>query len=195
MNGCDKTRPKHDIPSHGSQPGARGAAGAHTPKRTLAALALVLVQATANADSQRITTLEYDGAGNLVRIIAGVNVGAPVVSALVPAFIHRGSVVTVIAEGTGLFNASVGTAAVGLTVSNVESSSSTAMSFELEAALDAPIGPGTLTFENGLGTTPSSIFVAERVPIISTDPNPIGLRPDSAPRTVRLRFDAPFALA
>ena len=159
------------------------------------AILLSLVHVVAAADSQRTITLEYDGAGNLVRRTVSSVVGPPVIGTLMPAFIHRDSVVAAVVEGVGLLGVSVSPQSSGLSISAIDNSSDGTLRFELTATDGASIGPATLVVGNAVGSTSVDVLVAERLPIISTDPNPIGLPPDGIARTVKLRFAQPFATA
>lgn len=143
------------------------------------------------ADSQRIIDYQYDGAGNIIGIRSGRNLGPPDVTQLNPAFVNQGSSIFVEATGVNLFRADVTTAATGISVSNVFSTE-TKITFILSANDTAAFGLAPLTFTTRLGSDTENITVAERTPVISTEPNPIVLAPDAPPVLVKLVFDQPF---
>ena len=155
-------------------------------------LVLLVLAANAFADVQRTIYYEYDAAGNLVGIRVGDNLGAPDVTTLSPFYVHRDSVIDAVATGVNLFDVVVTTASAGLTLSNIQNVSATQVSFRVTTAPDAPIGAGVLTFTTGLGVDTEILLIAERVPIVATEPNLIVLTPDATPRIVYLVFDQPF---
>lgn len=146
------------------------------------------------ADSQRIIDYQYDGAGNIIGIRSGRNLDPPDVTQLNPAFVNQGSSIFIEATGVNLFRADVTTAATGISVSNVFSTE-TKITFILSANETAAFGLAPLTFTTRLGSDTENITVAERTPVISTEPNPIVLAPDAPPVLVKLVFDQPFITA
>lgn len=144
------------------------------------------------ADSQRIVDYVYDGAGNIISVRSGLNLGPPDVTNLSPAFIHKGSFAFVSATGVNLLQATVSTSTPGLNIINIENISATEIFIALFADNSVSIGAGFLTFSTRLGSDIETIAIADRTPVISTDPNPILLLPDNQPRQVSLLFDQPF---
>lgn len=157
-----------------------------------AAFALLFIfAAQAFPDVQRVTEYDYDTAGNIVGIRTVQNVGPPQVNSLQPAYIHINSRVTVTATGINLNLAEVTTADSGLTISNV-SATEYQVVFSIQADESAVVGPATLNFTTRLGTDPELFTVAEKTPVISTDPNPIVLKPDNQLVEVSLLFESSF---
>ena len=147
----------------------------------------------ANAESQRFIDYDYDGAGNIISVRSGLNLGPPDVTHLSPAFIHKESFAFVSASGVNLLKATVATTTPGLNIVDVKNISATEIFVALFAESSAIIGPGSLTFSTRLGSDSEIIAIADRTPVISTDPNPILLLPDNQSRAVKLLFDRPFA--
>ena len=159
--------------------------------RWAAFIVITLLSLPVFADSQRIVDYQYDGAGNIVGIRSGRNFGPPDVTQLNPAFVNQGSNIFIEATGVNLFRADVTTAATGISVSNVFSTE-TKITFILSANETAAFGLAPLTFTTRLGSDTENITVAERTPVISTEPNPIVLAPDGQPVLIKLVFDQPF---
>jgi hypothetical protein len=152
---------------------------------------LVLVSTGAYADAQRITAYDYDDAGNIIGIRTVQNTGPPDVISLQPAFININNSRIITATGFNLNQATVSTAAPGLTITNVTASANQ-ITFTLRADELAFVGPATLNFTTRLGTDQELFIIAEKTPVISTDPNPIVLAPDNQAVEVSLIFDKPF---
>ncbi len=151
-----------------------------------------LLPITAHAQSQSETLFEYDGAGNIVRVITETNDAPPTVSSLTPAFINQEATVSIIAFGNNLVRAEVSTPHPDLIIDRVVATK-TSVRFRLSASAEAAIGATTISFTTRLGTATAVMTVAERTPIISTEPNPIVLAPDGVGVSVRLIFDQPFS--
>jgi YD repeat-containing protein len=148
---------------------------------------------TVHADSQRVLQYEYDGAGNIVRIVAADNLAPPTVGSLNPSFIDQGAQAMIIASGTNLAGVDVSTSASGLTVLDVAPISDTQVRFTLRADPLTPLALADLVFTTVLGSTTAAVLIAEPLPIISSVPNPIALSVVAPPVPVVLVFDAPFA--
>ncbi len=162
-----------------------------TNPRFLLMVSLLWVSVPAQAQIQSETRFEYDGAGNIVRILTETNDAPPTISSLTPGFINRGSSVFVVALGNNLVRADVVSLSPDLIVEGVVPTL-TSVRFLLKASLDAAIGPAVLEFRTRLGTASAEIFIAERAPIISTSPNPIILSDNGMPTRVALLFESPF---
>lgn len=160
---------------------------------TLTILFSATIAMPALAESQRFIDYDYDGAGNIISVRSGLNLGPPDVINLSPAFIHKESFAFVSATGVNLLKATVATSTPGLNIVNVANISATEIFIALFAESSANIGPGSLTFSTRLGSDTEIIAIADRTPVISTDPNPILLLPDNQSRQVKLLFDRPFA--
>ena len=146
----------------------------------------------AMAAEQQIIQYEYDGAGNIVGIVTGVNSGSPDVTSLTPSHINLEKTISINAVGVNLYEADVTTDHSGLTILENLTVSPELIVLKVSSSSDAEIGLANFTFTTRLGSDTGSIFVAERLPIISTDPNPIILKPDNLTRIVTLTFDLPF---
>jgi len=144
------------------------------------------------ADSQRFIDYEYDGAGNLISVSSNRNLGPPDVTNLSPAFINKESFGTITATGTNLSKATVSTSVLGVTVISVVNISETEIEFSLSASAEAEIGDAAIEFTTRLGTDTEMVAVAERTPIISTEPNPILLSTGDQNITVKMSFDEAF---
>jgi YD repeat-containing protein len=162
---------------------------------SIAVLWVALIPAAVFADSQRVLRYEYDGAGNIVRIVAADNLALATVDALNPGFIDQGAQVDIVASGTNLAGAEVSTTALGLIVLGVVPISDTQVSFTLQADALTPLGLAELEFTTALGSTTAVVLVAEPLPIIASIPNPIALSVAAPPAPVVLVFEAPFSEA
>jgi len=91
-----------------------------------------------------------------------------------------------------LHQAQVSVSAPGLFLSNV-STTETEITFRLSANMSSTVGPVDITFTTRLGSDAEPVAIAERTPVIATDPNPIVLFPDNQPVTVKLIFDLPYS--
>ncbi len=152
----------------------------------------ILVPLVASADSARIDEYVYDGAGNIVSIRSGINIGPPEITLLSPAFIHQESFAFVTVTGLNLLNATIETSTPGLEIIFSNNISETEMFVTLYADQSSTLGNGLLTFTTRLGSDSETIIIAERTPVISTDPNPVVLLPDHQVKQVSLLFDRPF---
>ena len=153
---------------------------------------LVAITPWASAETQRFIDYDYDAAGNIIGVRSGVNLASPDVITITPAFINKEKISFMSATGSNLFRAEVTTITPGLTISNVLSRSSTQITFILFADATVEIGPAELTFTTRLGSDTENISIAEKTPVISTEPSPIVLAPDNQPREVKLVFEEPY---
>ena len=144
------------------------------------------------ADTVQRFEYSYDAGGNLIGVRSYTNVNPPDVTNLSPGYINRENTATVIATGTDLFGAAVSPNNSDLIILRYESISAEALSFTITANSDAAFGPSDLSFTTTLGSDVEPIVVAGRIPIISTNPNPIVLRKGGVAREVSLEFDRPF---
>jgi hypothetical protein len=151
---------------------------------------LMLFFANGNAANERVVDYEYDGAGNIVRIITQEQSDLPVISSLNPGFINQGQSRTITASGSNLLGVEVTTDAPGLSIDAFESNK-TAISFQLTATSQALIGNAIIRFTTGLGEVQQSIFVAEVGPAITTSPSPITIDLSATSNTVTLNFSVP----
>jgi hypothetical protein len=156
----------------------------------IAVIGLILICSNGYAATERVVEFEYDGAGNIVRIITREQSDLPVISPLNPSFINQGQSRTITVNGSNLLGVEVSTDAPGLSIVAVDADES-GISFQLTADSQAAIGNAIIRFTNGIGEVEQSIFVAEAGPVISTSPNPmtIGLSPPT--NTVTLNFSEP----
>ena len=144
------------------------------------------------ADSQRFIDYQYDGAGNIISVSSNRNLGPPDVTNLSPAFINKESFGTITATGINLAKATVSTSALGVTVISVSNISETEIEFTLSASTEAEIGDAAVEFTTRLGSDTEMVAVAERTPIISTEPNPILLLAGDQNIVVKMSFDEGF---
>jgi hypothetical protein len=156
----------------------------------IAVIGLILICSNGYAATERVVEFEYDGAGNIVRIITREQSDPPVISPLNPSFINQGQSRTITVNGSNLLGVEVSTDAPGLSIVAVDADES-GISFQLTADSQAAIGNAIIRFTNGIGEVEQSIFVAEAGPVISNSPNPmtIGLSPPT--NTVTLNFSEP----
>ncbi len=145
-----------------------------------------------HAQTQDYIEYQYDGAGNIIGIITKNNGGQPDVTSLVPDHVNRDKTITISAAGVNLYKAQVATDHDGITILNTETISSELVKFTISSKFDAEIGFANFTFTTRLGRDIESIFVAIRLPVISTDPNPIALVASGPSRPVSLTFDLPY---
>jgi hypothetical protein len=151
---------------------------------------LMLFCANGNAATERVVDYEYDGAGNIVRIITQEQSVPPVISPLNPSFINQGQSRRITVTGSNLLGVEVSTDAPGLSIVAVDADES-GISFQLTAASQAAIGNAIIRFTTGIGEVQQSIFVAEAGPVISTSPNPITIALSPPSNTVTLNFSEP----
>ncbi len=160
----------------------------------LASLSLLLlfISQAVWADSQRIIDYEYDSAGNISTINANRNLGPPDVTNLSPSFLNKESITFITVTGNNLSKTSVSSDTTGLTVFSVNNVSNQQIIIGLLAESLAETGLATLNFVSRVGSDTESIVIAERTPIVSTNPNPILLEADNQSRQIELLFDEPF---
>ncbi len=142
------------------------------------------------ASVERITRYEYDGAGNIIGVLAEDQAGPPSISAFSRSFINRGNSVQITATGENLLGAEVLTDVQGLTISNI-SPSSDQVTFTLVASAQATLGDAPLRFVTGLGEAEQSLIVAPAPPVLVTNPSPIVIEGQSLEATVTLTFAEP----
>jgi hypothetical protein len=155
-------------------------------------LPLLMFSNISYAETQRFIDYEYDGAGNIIAIRSSRNLGPPDVTELSPAFIHKESFASIEATGVNLAKASVSFNAPGITLIDIKNISDTEVALRFYADATAAIGDVPVTFTTRLGSDTENMTVAERTPVVSTEPNPILLSPEEQNVTVRLTFDRPY---
>jgi hypothetical protein len=153
-------------------------------------IGLILACANSNAATERVVDYEYDGAGNIIRIITREQSDPPVISPLNPNFINQGQSRTITVSGSNLLGVEVSTDAPGLSIDLIDAAES-GISFQLTADSQATIGNAIIRFITGIGEVQQSIFVAEVGPVISTSPNPITIALSPPANTVTLIFSEP----
>jgi hypothetical protein len=153
-------------------------------------IGLMLVCANSNAATERVVDYEYDGAGNIVRIITREQSAPPVISPLSPNFINQGQSRTITATGSNLLGVEVSTDTPGLSIDLIDAGES-GISFQLTADSQATIGNAIIRFITGIGEVQQSIFVAEVGPKIITSPSPITIDLSATSNTVTLNFSVP----
>ena len=156
----------------------------------LAVIGFMLVCSIGYAATERIVDYEYDGAGNIIRIITQEQSDPPSVLPLSPGFINQGQSRSITATGSNLLGIDVYTDAPGLSIDAIQSDAS-GISFQLTAASDAPLGNAVIRFSTGLGEVQQSIVVAEVSPAITTNPGPITIDISGTSNTVTLNFSVP----
>jgi len=155
-----------------------------------AALIIFFSSGQSHADTQRVVDYQYDNAGNIVRAITQEQSAAPVITLLDPGFTNIGRTVAFTALGNNLLNVAVTTAAAGLSVSNVISTVDQ-VTFQITASNLALTGVASLDFTNGIGTTSTTISVAEPPPSLTISPNPVAIANSASPTNVTLTFTEP----
>ncbi len=156
----------------------------------IVALVLAIAPGLTQADVERVIDYEYDGAGNIIRIITQEQSNPPTISPLDPDFINIGRTISVTATGTNLLGVDVTSDETELSIGSINSSS-TQVTFELTASNLAPIGPVVIRFTSALGEAQETIFVAEPGPELSTDPHPIAIDDGGAVSVISLIFSEP----
>jgi hypothetical protein len=151
---------------------------------------LMLFCANVNAATERVVDYEYDGAGNIVRILTFEQSDPPIISPLDPVFINIGQTISVNATGTNLLGVNVTADDTELGISNINASS-TDVTFALTASNLAPIGPAVIRFTTGIGEAQQTIFVAEVGPGLKSDPSPITIDTTGSPRNITFTFSEP----
>jgi len=152
--------------------------------------ALLILASSVQADVERIVEYEYDGAGNIVRIISQEQSTLLVVSPLDPQFINLGRTITVTATGSSLLGVDITTDVSGLTI-NAVSSTSSDLTFELTASNQVTLGNVIIKFATGFGEVEQTILVAETPPALSTEPSPIAIEDNNVVTNVTLKFSEP----
>jgi len=142
------------------------------------------------AATERVIDYEYDGAGNIVRIVTQEQDSPPVIDQLSPSFINVGRIIQVTATGLNLLGAEVSTQVPGLLVRHVQATASQ-VDFELEATAQVSPGDAQLSFTTGLGQASTTIFVAETPPGLSIEPSPTAILSDNESTVVTLTFSEP----
>lgn len=145
------------------------------------------------ADTQQIVDYQFDSAGNIIGVRAGQNLAPPEVTNLSPPFVNKENFAFVTATGTNLYQATVSLNTAGVTLVDVTNVSDSELKFTLFADDTAITGNVPVTFTTRLGSDVENLAVAERTPVVSTNPNPIILSPNSQTVDVLLTFDQPFA--
>ncbi len=138
----------------------------------------------------RVTEYVYDAAGNILQVISGQG-GAqpPAITAISPDFIRRGETKAIQITGTGLVGSQVSIPVSGLTITNVNSSS-TAVNFTLAAAATANIGSHVVTVSNSAGSATTTITVPAVLPTLGMSPLPIAVPPTGASRNFFVSLSA-----
>lgn len=162
--------------------------------RTLRALLLIIsfcLPVSGLAQEQQSYSYEYDEAGNIIAIRAAVNAGPPVVISVDPSLVNIDDNVPIILTGLNLFLATVtpDDASI-LGISNVQPASDTELTFDL-IATGASLEDRVFTVSTALGSTTASVSIAERIPIIATDPTPL-LLVENQVREMSILLDAPY---
>ncbi len=169
-----------------------------TGSGTKCVLSLVLwvLMSFTGALAQSIEALEYqyDAAGNLIGYTRSVSTGTPVIDSVTPGIINRESTFRVRLTGQNFAGSSVTVDQAGLAVLQTDILSNTELQIFLSVSDDANLGPADINVVSALGQDSAQILVGERLPIISTNPNPILLTVGANPQTVTLSFDQPFAV-
>jgi len=142
------------------------------------------------ASVERITRYEYDGAGNIVRVVYGEQAEAPSITQLTPAFVNRGGSLQMTAIGEHLLGAEVLAELESVTISRVNASSEP-VTFTVAASAQAPLGNATLRFITGLGEISQDIVIVESSPAVTSNPNPISIPHDAVATTITFTFTAP----
>lgn len=169
--------------------------------------ATVLAGGTATALTLRVsaaadavlgpTSLELQLAAGTARLDPALTVLPPkppiVVTGLTPDTIRQGESQTFQATGEHLAGATVTTAAVGLAISNVQTTA-TQLTFTLTAGLSASLGSQPLSFTNPAvanGVATAQVNVLKELVKVFTSPAPIAVPPDQVQRQIRVRLSEP----
>ena len=153
------------------------------------ALSFFVAALAAYAQTQRITTYEYDAAGNIIRILTAEQHGPPTVDDIDPPFVNLGLSIPVEVTGTNLLALTVTSAEPGLEV-EVLSSELDSARLIVTASPTATLGPTTLRFATGLGEVDVGFTVAGMAPGLEAMPSPLAIAGNGATTRVALRFDA-----
>jgi YD repeat-containing protein len=134
--------------------------------------------------SGRITQYVYDGAGNIVSVRATVPVPAPSVSAIIPVGLRRGASQSFTVTGSNLVNATLalaGAANPELTLSALVVTP-TQLTFTLSATTSALTGTQSLSITTPGGVTTTQVNVLPTLPVLTVEPTPLAVPPDSVAR-------------
>lgn len=133
----------------------------HKINRCFFTCGLMIFVATATADSQRVIDYRYDGAGNIISIQSGRNLGVPEITGLNPPSIKQGCDNTITTTGLNLLHPTVSATDNNLSISNIINLSETAVQFQLSAGAETVVGETPLTFTTRLGSDTANITVQE----------------------------------
>jgi len=138
-----------------------------------------LVRSTAGGNS---VEYRYDAAGNLLEVTGNLPVSAPAISSVTPDALRRGQVAQITLDGSGLAYSSVTAPSSAFTLSGVNAQSST-LAFNLAVADDTTLGAHTFTVSNSAGSANFVLTVNPKLPVLSVEPLPLAVAPDSVPRS------------
>ena len=139
--------------------------------------------------SETVTTYEYDGAGNIIRVNNQQQFGAPEINNFSPDFINRGRSRSFTVLGNNLIAVEVSTDHEGLTIAAIQSTIGK-LTFTLSASLNADLGDASIRISNGLGEVVQTIVVAEQLVELVSNPAPIVVEPSSV-TPIRFQFLEP----
>ncbi len=147
---------------------------------TIICALFTLIAMNSIAQVERRVEYEYDGAGNVIRIIVLEQSDAPSELTITPVYINKGQKRGFVIQGSNLLNATVGTEEQSVSVSNVYFDR---LSLQATVEADADLTTGTiiqLDIANRLGVAQLPIRIAEALPGLSASETPIVLSPDAS---------------
>lgn len=130
----------------------------------------------------------YDAAGSLLSVMPGEPVDTFRVTGIDPDVIRRGEQGEFVISGSGLESAVVVSPGAFLAVGAMEAADE-AITFELAAGTDAPLGPHDLLVNvPGFDPVPVQVTVHDAPPTLAVFPTPIAIPPDGQPYGFSLRL-------
>ena len=139
--------------------------------------------------NNQVTTYTYDPAGNLLSVLTGGSAAGlmPVLSSVSPSVIRLGESKAITLTGQQLQVGTLVTSDPGMDLSNVRQTATQVLA-DLAIAPSAATGTQTLTFTNSVGAARISLVVAPKLPVLSVEPSPLALPPDSVARAITVRL-------
>lgn len=140
-------------------------------------------------EQQRSTYYVMDAADNMLSVDVGDRAAVPVITSVEPAGLRRGQMRTITISGQHLGFASLSINGTGLSISRF-TRSPTRISFDLQAAADAALGPNDLVLADAVGSASAAIMISPALPVLTAEPAPLALPPDGSPRQLGLRLSS-----
>lgn len=134
-----------------------------------------------------VTEYNYDGAGNILSVVAGAAVAPPSVSRVSASRLRRGTSLAMIVEGSGFSGARLDVQSDGVEIDDV-SVSPARIAFSLSASLSAAVGPAVVRISNSVGEARIEVTVDPQLPSFAFLPIPIAIPPDGRNQNVAIEL-------